>query len=135
MDVISIVNIEDEPIVTRSYTAEAFLNMCNDKLHTDYTIEEINKATRAFLDKYNYLEIHINPLITEEEPVNKYKQALDEIEEIAEEQIPYLNIDKAKTTIEVEYDYANKIYDLEQRMYKILQKISEYKGEYNEKIR
>ena len=79
MYIINIVNIEGEPIVTRSYTAEAFLDMCNDKLHTNYTIEEINKATRAFLDKYNYLEIHINPLITEEEPVNKYKQALDEI--------------------------------------------------------
>ena len=79
MHIINIVNIEGEPIVTRSYTAEAFLDMCNDKLHTNYTIEEINKATRAFLDKYNYLEIHINPLITEEEPVNKYKQALDEI--------------------------------------------------------
>ena len=79
MHIINIVNIEGEPIVTRSYTVEAFINMCNDKLHTNYTIEEINKATMAFLDKYNYLEIHINPLITEEEPVNKYKQALDEI--------------------------------------------------------
>lgn len=81
MHIINIVNIEDEPIVTRSYTTEAFLNMCNNKLHTNYTIEEINKATRAFLNKYNYLEIHICPLITEEEPVNKYKQALDEIED------------------------------------------------------
>lgn len=79
MYIINIVNIEGEPIVTRSYTIEAFLNMCNDKLHTNYTIEEINNATRAFLDKYNYLEIHINPLITEEEPANKYKQALDKI--------------------------------------------------------
>ena len=81
MHIINIVNIEGEPIVTRSYTVEAFLNMCNDKLHTNYTIEETNKAMRAFLDKYNYLEIHISPLITEEEPVNKYKQAIDEIEE------------------------------------------------------
>lgn len=81
--IINIVNIEGEPIVTRSYTVEAFLNMCNDKLHTNYTIEETNKAMGAFLDKYNYLEIHINPLITEEKPVNKYEQALDEIEEIA----------------------------------------------------
>lgn len=79
MYIINIVNIEGEPIVTRSYTEEAFLNMCNNKLHTNYTIEEINKAMREFLNKYNYLEIHINPLITEEEPVNKYKQALDEI--------------------------------------------------------
>ena len=80
MYIINIVNIEDEPIVTRSYTEEAFLDRCNDKLHTNYTIEEINKAIRAFLDKYNYLEIHINPLITEKKPVNKYKQALAEIE-------------------------------------------------------
>lgn len=79
MYIINIVNVEGEPIVTRSYTEEAFLNMCNDKLHTNYTIEETNKAMRAFLDKYNYLEIHINPLIIEEEPVNKYKQALAEI--------------------------------------------------------
>ena len=85
MYIISIVNIEGEPIVTRSYTVEAFLNMCNNKLHTNYTIEEINKAIRAFLDKYNYLETHINPLITEEEPVNKYKQALDEIEEVVDD--------------------------------------------------
>ena len=83
MHIINIVNIEGEPIVTRSYTVEAFLNMCNDKLHTNYTIEETNKAVKAFLDKYNYLETHINPLITEEEPVNKYERALDEIEEIA----------------------------------------------------
>ena len=90
MYIINIVNIEGEPIVTRSYTVEAFLNMCNGKLHTNYTIEEINKATRAFLDKYNYLEIHINPLITEEEPVNKYKQALDEIEKNIKDYCKYM---------------------------------------------
>lgn len=83
--IINIVNIEGEPIVTRSYTVKAFLTMCNNKLHTNYTIEEINKAIRAFLDKYNYLETHINPLITEEEPVNKYKQALDEIKEVVDD--------------------------------------------------
>lgn len=53
------------------------------------------------------------------------EQTLIEIKGIAEEQIPYLDIDKAKTITEVEYDYADKIYNLEQRMYKILQKISE----------
>lgn len=57
--------------------------------------------------------------------LKRKEQALTEIKEIAEEQIPYLNIDKAKTITEVEYDYADKIYNLEQRMYKILQKISE----------
>ena len=118
MDIINIVNIEYEPIVTRSYTAEAFLNMCNDKLHTNYTIEEINKAIRAFLDKYNYLETHISPLITEEEPVNKYKQTLIEIKDIAEE------------------DFNHTCWETYARQLKqILQKISEYKGEYNEKIR
>jgi len=54
----------------------------------------------------------------------KLKQTLTEIKEIAEEQIPYLDIDNAKSLIEVEYDYAGKIWGLEQRMYKILQKIS-----------
>ena len=56
---------------------------------------------------------------------NKLKQTLAEIKEIAEEQIPYLNISEAKTMIEIEYDYAGAICNLEQRMYKILQKISE----------
>lgn len=56
---------------------------------------------------------------------NKLKQTLAEINEIAKEQIPYFNTDKAKTMIEIEYDYTGKIYNLEQRMYKILQKISE----------
>lgn len=65
MNIINIVNIEGEPIVLWSYTEEAFLNRCNDKLHTNYTIEEISKAIRAFLDKYNYLEIHETKLITE----------------------------------------------------------------------
>ena len=60
---------------------------------------------------------------------NKLKQTLTKIKEIAGEQIPYLDIDKAKTITEVEYDYADKIYNLEQRMYKILQKISEVKNE------
>ena len=130
MYIINIVNIEGEPIVTHSYTEEAFLNMCNNKLRTNYTIEETNKAMRAFLDKYNYLEIHINPLITEEEPVNKYEQALDEIKEIA----------KGMNTECFYDDFDCKDCDMKngciyQDRLKILQKISEYKGEYNEKIR
>ena len=56
---------------------------------------------------------------------NKLKQTLSSIKNIAEEQVPYLNISEAKTRIEIEYDYAGKICNLEQRMYKILQKISE----------
>ena len=100
MNIISIVNIEGEPIVTRSYTVEAFLNMCNNKLHTNYTIEEINKATRAFLDKYNYLETHRNPLITEEEPANKYKQALDKIEENIKDYCKYMCMAETSETCE-----------------------------------
>ena len=59
----------------------------------------------------------------------KIYKTLTEIKEIAEEQIPYLNIDKAKIIIEAEYDYADKICNLEQRMYKILQKISEVEND------
>ena len=65
MNIINIVNIEGEPSVVRSYTKEAFLDRCNDKLHTNYTLKELNVAERAFLDKYNYLEIHESELITE----------------------------------------------------------------------
>lgn len=68
MNIINIVNIEDDdPTVIRSYTEEAFLDRCNDKLHTNYTLEELPKAEQAFLDKYEYLEIHKTKLITEYE--------------------------------------------------------------------
>ena len=60
--------------------------------------------------------------------VDEYKQTLIEIKEIAKEQIPYLNITDTKTMIEVEYDYADEICNLKQRMDKILQKISECEG-------
>ena len=67
MNIINIVNIEDAPTVIRSYTEEAFLDMCNDKLYTNHTLEELPKAERAFLDKYKYLELHTTKLITEYE--------------------------------------------------------------------
>ena len=67
MNIINIVNIEDAPTVIRSYTEEAFLDRCNDKLHTNYTLEELPVAERAFLDKYKYLELHTTKLITEYE--------------------------------------------------------------------
>ena len=57
--------------------------------------------------------------------INQYKQALDEMKKIAKEQVPYLNIGEAKTMIEIEYNYAGAICNLEQRIHKILQKISE----------
>ena len=54
----------------------------------------------------------------QEELVNKYKQALNEIKDIAEE------------------DFNHTCWETYARQLKqILQKISEYKGEYNEKIR
>lgn len=70
--IINIVNIEDEPIVTRSYTEEAFLDRCNDVLHTNYTLDELPIAMRAFLDKYKYLEIHESKLITRYKKRYKY---------------------------------------------------------------
>lgn len=72
MNIINIVNIEDDdPTVVRSYTEEAFLDMCNDKLCTNYTLEELPKAERVFLDKYKYLELHTTKLITEYEKRGK----------------------------------------------------------------
>lgn len=55
----------------------------------------------------------------------KLKQTIVKIKEIAEEQIPYLNFGEAKTMIEIEYDYAGAICNLEQRMHKIIQKIND----------
>lgn len=52
----------------------------------------------------------------------KYKQALRDIIEIAKPQTHYINIKQNKTASEVEYDYANIVWNLEQRMYKIIQK-------------
>ena len=72
VNIINIVNIEDDdPTVVRSYTEEAFLDMCNDKLYTNYTLEELPKAERVFLDKYKYLELHTTKLITEYEKRGK----------------------------------------------------------------
>ena len=53
------------------------------------------------------------------------QKMLQEIEEIARQKVPYINFDQPKTCIEIEYDYARIVHDLEQRMSKILQKISE----------
>ena len=63
--IINIVNIEGEPIVVRSYTEKAFLDRCNDVLHANYNLEELEIAKQAFLKKYKYLEIHESKLITE----------------------------------------------------------------------
>ena len=70
--IINIVNIEDEPVVTHSYTKEAFLDRCNDVLHANYTLDELPIAEQAFLKKYKYLEIHESKLITRYEKRYKY---------------------------------------------------------------
>lgn len=65
MKIINIVNVEDDPTVIHSYTEEAFLDRVNDKLCTNYTINEYPEAARAFLNRYNYLELHETNLVTE----------------------------------------------------------------------
>lgn len=72
-------------------------------------------------------DCYYKQLKCKEQECEKLEQTLAEIKEIAEEQVPYLNIGEAKTMIEIEYDYAGAICNLKQRMYKILQKISECK--------
>ena len=81
-------------------------------------IDDLQKEKNKWVEKYNDLGQDFDQL----------KQTLSSIKNIAEEQVPYLNIGEAKTMIEIEYDYAGKIYNLEQRMYKILQKISKCEG-------
>lgn len=82
-------------------------------------IDNLQKEKNKWVEKYNDLGQDFDQL----------KQTLSSIKNIAEEQAPYLNIGEAKTMIEIEYDYAGKICNLEQRMYKILQKISEVNNE------
>ena len=77
----------------------------------------------AFCSEYS--NCMFKQLARKEKENQRYGQALIVIEDIVKEQIPYLNIDEPKTMTEIEYDYAGKIYVLEQRMNKILQKISE----------
>ena len=55
----------------------------------------------------------------------KYKSCLQEIKEIAEEQVPFIDFSQVKSCIEIEYNYASIVHNLEKRMYKILQKIAE----------
>ncbi|MBP3846685.1 hypothetical protein J6I39_02935 [bacterium] len=59
------------------------------------------------------------------------QKMLQEIEEIARQKVSCINFDQAKTCTEVEYDYARIVHNLEQRMSKILQKISEVNNEQN----
>ena len=92
-----------------TYTLEGCEQAYHDQLEID-----VERATKELEEK----------LQAKEQECEKLKQTLAEIKEIAKEQIPYPNFGEVKTMIEIEYDYAGKIYNLEQRMYKILQKIS-----------
>lgn len=65
MRIINIVNIEDEPWVIKAYTEEAFLDYCNYRLSASYTMDELPKAERAYLDKFKHLELDIVELVTE----------------------------------------------------------------------
>lgn len=115
----------------------SLLKESNSKLQQ---IEDINSLEKCYLQQIDQLKAENKQLkaekvkyyqqtLDDEIQINELLQTLTEIKEIADEQIPYLDIDKAKTITEVEYDYAGKIYNLEQRMYKILQKISEVEDE------
>ena len=59
------------------------------------------------------------------EMIKQYKQALREIEEIAKPQPYYIDLEQSKSATELEYAYANIVWNLEQKLYDILQKISE----------
>lgn len=89
----------------------------NEKLKQ--TIEILQKENEVL--KQRIIEIDRSYKNRQEE----LEQTLTEIKEIAEKQVPYINLDQVKTCTEVEYDYVGKIWNLEQRMYNILQKIAE----------
>ena len=109
------------------YTFRAFDGECAEK---GFTIDDIkNYIEKEKQEQKAKLTESIKSLKEQrkrkEQECEKLKQALTEIKKIAKEQVPYLNIGEAKTMIEIEYDYAGAICNLEQRMSKILQKISE----------
>ena len=82
--------------------------------------KEINAELKAENEELKVYK-SITPL-----KVKMLVKTITEIKEIAAEKSGlYLNIDEVKTATELEYDYAGKIWDLEQIIHKILQKISE----------
>lgn len=99
---------------------EVYLNPVGCELHEEnQQIKAENKTQKETIDGFLTILDKLGKSNI------KLRETLTEIKEIAEKQIPYLDIDKAKTMIEVEQDYVGKIYNLEQRMYTIIQKISE----------
>lgn len=83
MRIVNIVNIEDAPTVIIAYTEEAFLDYCNYRLSTSYTLDELPIAERAYLDKFKHLELHIAELVTDFVP--SYGLMKKKLEEIGEE--------------------------------------------------
>ena len=91
-----------------TYTLEGCEQAYHDQLEID-----VERATKELQEENETLK----------QEVNKYKQALDEIKMIAEENIRIADLEG-----------LNGVYRRGLAK-QILQKISEYKGEYNEKIR
>ena len=53
----------------------------------------------------------------------QFKNCLQEIKTIAERKITYIDFTKSKSCAELEQDYARINYELEQKIFEILQKI------------
>ena len=118
-----------------NYTVEAIEQAYNDQLCIDVEYrtkeikEELNQLKAELEQEKALKETYLACYKTKHEDIEgeffKYKQTLTEIKEIAKPQTHYIDINQNKTAMELEYDYANIVWNLEQRMYKILQKISE----------
>lgn len=63
------------------------------------------------------------------EKAEKLQQTLQEIKSIAERKITYIDFTKSKNCVELEQDYARINYELEQKIFEILQKIAKARVE------
>ena len=63
--------------------------------------------------------------LDDEIKLNELYQCLQEIKKIAENRTYYIDFTRSKSYLELEQDYAKITNDLENRLFKILQKISE----------
>lgn len=113
------------PIVTRleeQFKSYEKAKSIGYKTYAEQVFTELDQLKAENEELKNF---HINLVGVKECEIRKlvkYKQALRDIIEIAKPQTHYINIKQNKTASEVEYDYANIVWNLEQRMYKILQK-------------
>lgn len=112
---------------TNTASAEDFEDVYEHMRYDKHQLDQLKAENENWQKEYCKLE-QGNDFLAEKN--SRLMGCLTEIKEIAEKQIPYLDIDKVKSLIELEYDYVGKIYYLEQRMYKILQKISEVEDEH-----